>query len=182
MTWVHHGLTWCVLNFSGIFSKQVLSFLMVSRKESYVDEKGNPKTLFHKLDFIHKYQPKWLLPKGRWLGWNDPNRRLMHIENADTGSVIDGESTTGDVARGDRRTAILIDEFAAFDVKDSFSVLSSTRDATRCRLFNSTPMGSGNAFYKVMHEMPAVHTIRMHWSEHPEKNRGSYTAGRRREG
>lgn len=174
------GASWinmAVLEWFWHFSKQTLSFLMVSRKESYVDEKGNPKTLFYKLDFLHERQPKWLLPRNRWLGWNDPGRRLMHIENAETKSVIDGESTTGDVARGDRRTAILIDEFAAFEVSDSFAVLSSTRDATRCRLFNSTPMGSGNAFYKVMHEMPAVHVIRMHWSEHPKKNQGSYTTG-----
>lgn len=159
------------------FDKQVLSFLMVSRKESYVDEKGNPKALFHKLDFLHARQPKWLLPKGRDLGWNDPHRRLMHLENADTGSVIDGESTTGDVARGDRRTAILLDEYAAFEVSDSYEVLSSTRDATRCRIFNATPKGSGNAFYKVIHEMPAVHVIRLHWSEHPEKRVGFYTTG-----
>lgn len=159
------------------FSDQPLSFLMVSRKESYVDEKGNPKALFSKLDFLHKNQPKWLLPPGRRLGWDDPNRRLMHLENAKTGSVVDGESTTGDVARGDRRTAILIDEFASFDVTDAYAVLSSTRDATRCRLFNSTPKGSGNAFYQVIHDMDAVRVIRMHWSEHPSKRLGLYTAG-----
>lgn len=159
------------------FSKQTLSFLMVSRKESYVDEKGNSKSLFHKLDFLHQNQPKWLLPPGRSLGWDDPCRRLMHLENAKTHSAIDGESTTGDVARGDRRTAILIDEFASFEVSDAFAVLSSTRDATRCRLFNSTPKGSGNAFYQVTHEMAAVHVIRMHWPAHPEKRRGLYTTG-----
>ena len=174
------GASWMDLNaieWFWHFSPQLLSFLMVSRKESYVDEKGNPKSLFWKIDFLHKHQPKWLLPKGRSLGWNDPNRRLMHMENAETGSVIDGESTTGNVARGDRRTAILLDEFSAFDVNDSFAVLSATRDATSCRIFNATPHGGGNAFYSVMHDMDAVFRLHLHWSTHPDKNKGLYRRG-----
>ena len=51
------GASWMnmlVLEWFWHFDKQVLSFLMVSRKESYVDEKGNPKSLFHKLDFLDR--------------------------------------------------------------------------------------------------------------------------------
>ena len=159
------------------FHPQMLMFLMVSRKEVYVDEKGNPKSLFWKIDFIHNHQPKWLLPKGRDLGWNDPCRRLMHLENSESGSVIDGEATTGNVGRGDRRLAILLDEFSAFEVLDGFDVLSATRDTTSCRIFNSTPHGGGNAFYSVMHDMGGVFNIHMHWSSHPEKNKGLYRTG-----
>ncbi len=159
------------------FSLHPVSFLLVSRTQAYVDEKGNPKSLFNKIDFLHSRMPMWLLPKGRERGWDDPGRRLLHMENSETGSVIDGESTTGDVARGDRRTAILIDEFAAFDVTDSYNVLSSTRDATTCRIFNSTPKGSGNAFYRIIHEMEGIDKLRLHWSTHPLKNYGLYTTG-----
>ena len=142
------------------------SFLLISRNEDYVDKTGNPKALFWKIDFIHKNQPRWLLPRNML-------RRLLHIGNGENGSVIDGESTTGDAGRGDRRTAMFIDEHAAFNVDDGFRVLRATRDTTKCRGFNSTPQGSGNAFYEVCNRTSAK-VIRLHWSKHPEKNKGLY--------
>lgn len=152
-----------------------LSFLLISRNEDYVDKRGNPKSLFWKIDFIHDNQPAWLLPTGRGAGWSDPNRKLLHLQNADTRSVIDGESTTGDAGRGDRRTAMFIDEHAAFEINDGFRVLRATRDTTKCRGFNSTPQGANNGFYEVVHNT-AARIIRLHWSEHPLKNQGLYTS------
>jgi len=152
-----------------------LSFLLISRNEKYVDESGNPKSLFWKIDFLHKYQPRWLLPTGRHLGDKDPSRKLLHLGNVDNGSVIDGESTTGDAGRGDRRTGMFIDEHAAFDINDGFKVLRASRDTTNCRIFNSTPQGANNAFYEVVHNTSA-RLIRLHWSSHPEKARGLYTS------
>ena len=154
--------------------KNDLSFLVISRNEDYVDKRGNPKALFWKVDFLHEHQPRWLLPSGRSLGWSDPHRKLLHLGNADTRSVIDGESTTGDAGRGDRRTAMFIDEHAAFELNDGFRVLRATRDTTKCRGFNSTPQGANNGFYEVVHNT-AARQIRLHWSKHPEKNRGLYT-------
>jgi len=153
--------------------KENQSFLLISRNEDYVDKSGNPKSLFWKVDFLHRNQPRWLLPEGRWLGQRDPNRRLLHLRNADNDSVIDGESTTGDAGRGDRRTAMFVDEHAAFEVNDGFRVLRATRDTTRCRGFNSTPQGANNAFYEVVHNTNAQ-LIRLHWSKHPEKSLGLY--------
>jgi len=153
-----------------------LSFLLISRNEDYVDKNGNPKALFWKVDFLHQHQPRWLLPGGRWLGWKDPNRRLLHLGNADNGSVMDGESTTGDAGRGDRRTAMFIDEHAAFEVNDGYRVLRATRDTTKCRGFNSTPQGAANGFYEVVHNTGA-RVIRLHWSKHPEKSFGLYRSG-----
>ena len=151
-----------------------LSFLLVSRNEDYVDKKGNPKALFWKIDFLHQHMPRWLLPTGRWLGEKDPKRKLLSLVNADNGSVIDGESTTGDAGRGDRRTAMFIDEYAAFDMDAGFKVLRATRDTTNCRIFNSTPQGANNAFAEVVHKT-AARVIRLHWSAHPDKARGAYT-------
>ena len=142
-----------------------VSFLFVSRNEDYVDKPGNPKSLFWKLDYLHDYMPSWMLPRMR--------RSRLRMTNEENGSTIDGESTTGDVARGDRRTAILMDEFAAFEVADGYKALSSTRDATRCRVFNSTPQGTGNAFYDIAHSN-GIRQIDLHWSRHPEKADGLY--------
>ena len=142
------------------------SFLVVSRNEDYVDAPGDSKSLFWKIDFLLAHQPRWMRPR-------IVNRTSMHIENRDRGSIIDGESTTGDVARGDRRTAILMDEYAAFEVSAGYKANASTMSATNCRIFNSTPRGTGNAFYDLMHNA-GTEIVRLHWSRHPEKARGLY--------
>ena len=154
--------------------RDYLSFLMVSRKQDLVDDSGNPASLFWKIDFLHKNQPRWLLPTGRWSGGRDTNRKLLHLGNSDNGSVIDGESTTGNLGVGDRRTAIFVDEFGAFPTDDGYAVLRGTRDVTNCRLFNSTPRGQ-NAFYEVVTKTSA-RVIRLHWSTHPLKKLGLYKA------
>lgn len=147
------------------------SFLVVSRKEEYVDKSDDPKSLFWKIDFIHKYQPPWLLPSGFELGADNPNRVKLGIHNHDNDSTIDGESTNGDVARGDRRTAIFLDEFAS--VENGWGVNAATADATNCRIKNSTPKGCANAFYEDRCN-PSTRVYRLHWTLHPEKAAGLY--------
>ena len=158
--------------------KPNLSFLLVSRNEDYVDKRGDPKALFWKIDFLHQHQPKWLLPRDRWLMDKDPGRKTLHLANNENGSVIDGESTTGDAGRGDRRTAMFIDEHSAFEVNDSFRILNATRDTTKCRVFNATPQGANNGFYEVVHKTASL-VLRLHWSKHPDKARGLYTTDER---
>jgi hypothetical protein len=168
------GASWCLL---GTFLWRWLfrngqSFLLVSRNEDYVDKIGNPKSLFWKLDYILKHLPTWMKPR--------MERAKLRLTNLDNGSTIDGESTTGDVARGDRRTAIALDEFAAFETEAGYRALASTRDATRSRIFNSTPAGTGNAFADIA-QNGAIPHLRMHWSIHPIKAEGLYTRdGRQR--
>jgi len=145
------------------------SYLLVSRTANYVDQSGNPKSLFWKIDFVLKNLPLWLLPEK--FDWGK-HRRMMHLDNPETGSVIDGESTTGHVAQGDRRTAIVLDEFAL--VEEGYSVLSATRDVTKSRLFNSTPNGAGGAYHEVV-KKENIKKLRMHWSKHPVKAAGLYT-------
>ena len=166
------GASWlCVLAFEWMwhFAEPLAapSFLMGSRVEDYVDKADNPKALFQKLDYFHGNLPPWLMPEG----FNRAvHRRKMHLTNSANGAVIDGESSTGDFARGDRRTAILLDEFAA--VEFGHSVLPATRDATRSRIFNSTPKGINNAYYD-MHQT-SIKKLRLHWMDHPEKRKGAY--------
>jgi len=164
------GASWCciVAIFWCWLVRAMQSFLFVSRVEDYVDKTGNPKALMWKFDYLLNNIPLWLRPTNY-----DENtcRSKLHIENPGNGSVVDGESTTGNVARGDRRTAILLDEFAA--VVDGHNVLSSTRDATNCRIFNSTPSGTNNAFYDI--RQTDIKKLRLHWSQHPIKSKGLYT-------
>ena len=146
--------------------KENQSFLLASRNESYIDERGNEKTLFAKLDFILKHLPAWLKP--------EYTRTDMRLENRANDSKINGESATGDLGRGDRRTAVFWDEVAAWERADGLRALASTASVTNCVIANSTPQGKGDAFHTIATSWP--HQIRMHWSDHPEQSRGLYTS------
>ena len=152
--------------------KPLRSFLLGSRNEDYVDKSGNPKALFWKIDFMHKYQPIWLLPTGRYLGNKDPNRTHMRLTNADNGSMIDGEAGGSNFSRGDRRTGIFIDEFAADE--NGHATAAASADSSPFRFFNSTPQGTGNEFYRIRSTPGAATVLTYHWSRHPEKTKGLY--------
>jgi hypothetical protein len=143
------------------------TFLFISEKESLVDEKGNPKSLFWKFDFIHDPAqvpiPRWLVP--------NIERRDLHAKNLDTHSVVDGDSTTSTSGTGDRRQAVLFDEFSK--VADGYAMVTSSQAVSECRLFNFTPNGTGNAAYDLAHN-PDYRLLRLHWSLHPTKAEGLY--------
>ena len=143
------------------------TFLIASRTKDYVDMSGNPKALMQRLDFAFERLPTWLLPRrGKGI-----DRVFMAFTNLENGSKINGESTTGNLGRGDRRTALMIDEFAAYEVQDGFDALASTRDVTRCRIFNSTISPHRGAFDSLL-DNPDIRKIEMHWSAHPDKAKG----------
>lgn len=152
------------------------SFMMVSRKADLVDKSGDPDSLFWKVDFLQKHLPGWMIP--------DLTRNNMHLHNNENQSTIDGESTTGDVGVGGRRTAILLDEFAKVD--EGYKVLEATRDNTKCRIFNSTPEGTGNAYFdirqKAADKATPMKLLTLHWALHPEKAAGLYwdSSGKKR--
>lgn len=144
-------------------------FLVFSRNEKLVD--GQEDSLFSHLDFVLKNLPPWMKP---------PTTRIkLKLKNDSNGSVIEGDSTTEDIGRGGRRTAILWDEAAAFE-HGGYSVAASTADNTNTRLINSTPQGEDTYFYEVRHNPKhrGVRRVRLHWSEHPSKRRGLYRPGK----
>ena len=141
-----------------------LVFRLVSRNAEAVDSTEDPDSLFPKIDFILKHQPDWIINESQY------NRTAMHLHFYETDSTINGSSTTGDVARGGRPTAIGFDEFAF--VPDSYAMLRASQMATNCRIYNSTPNGTGNAFYDL--KKAKIQHLRLHWSEHPEKRKGMY--------
>lgn len=164
------GVSWitlAVIEWAWHF-RPMQSFLLASRTEEFVDAKGDPKTLFWKIDYILSHQPKWLVPS--------MDRVTMHLENKTNGSVIDGSATHVNLARGDRRTAIVLDEFAAVDDTElgmGRAVNASTGDATSCRIFVSTHKGTNTNFYEVCTKS-GCRTIKLHWTLHPHKRKGLY--------
>ena len=163
------GASWmCVLAYEWRWHfHREQSFLLGSRDATYVDNSANPKSLFWKIDFFHRSLPQWLMPHG--FKYSE-HRRKMHFTNPENDSVIDGETTTKNFGRGDRRTGVMCDEFAAD--RNGHAVLASTQDVTDSRLFNSTPQGIHTA-HETLHQTD-IKVISFHWRDHPEKRKGLY--------
>ena len=138
-------------------------FLEMSRTEKYVDDTGNPKSLFYKHDYINRWLPEWMRPQIK--------RTYMKILNLDNGSRIDGEATTAAAASGDRRRAVLIDEMAKMAY--AHKVKGSLHDVSKCLLPNSTAWGAGTA-YSQWRNSGQIKVFVMPWWEHPEKGTGRY--------
>ena len=133
-----------------------------------MDQAGNHKSLFWKHDYINQWLLPWICPPQ--CGTKQRNRTKMRLHNELNGSTIEGESTTKNAARGDRRTAVLLDEFAA--VEDGAAMRSATTDVTPCRLVNSTPkVGTEYSRWMLSGQ---IRTISLPWYEHPEKGLGRY--------
>ena len=141
-----------------------LSFRLVSRNADLVDNTEDPDALFSKIDFILNHQPDWLINETQY------NRTYMHLYFYETLSTLDGNSTTSDVVRGGRSTAIGLDEFAF--VPNGYAMLRATRAAADCRLYNSTANGTGNAFYDL--KKAKIKHLRLYWPDHPQKRIGLY--------
>ena len=145
------------------------TFLLVSRKEDYVDKSDFPDSLFWKLDFINNNLPSFLTYKA-----GQQERSLMKFANRETNSFLNGQATTGDMGRGGRGTAALIDEFSAFDPPATgWKALDATERYSDCRIFNFTPVCNTDAASAIA-KMKGVRKIRMYWPDHPEKGAGLY--------
>lgn len=161
------GATWIML---GCFFIEWLlnpdsTFLITSRKEEYVWKKGNPDTLFWKLEYMLKNLPNWVVPR-----YATSER---HLENLDNGSVIDGESTNADVGAGGRRQAVLCDEFARVPPNDAQMIQETLSDTTPCRIFNSTPTTRSHPFGQLRFS-GNIDVITLAWWRHPYKIQGWY--------
>src|SRR5690606_32682065 len=99
------------------------------------------------------------------------HRTRMHLVNPLNGSRIDGESSNKAAGSGDRRHAILLDEFAKME--NAEKIKAATRDVSPCRLANSTPWGAGTA-YSRWRLSGQVKVFTLPWWESPEKGRGRY--------
>lgn len=161
------GATWIILG--TMFGEWLLvpdsTLMIISRKEEYVWKRGNPDTLYWKLDYLWKYLPLWLQP--------DIELSERHMENKDNGSVIDGESTNADVGAGGRRQAVMCDEFSRVKAADANTIQETLSDTTPCRIFNSTPTGRGHPFGQLRFS-GRVDVYALPWWEHPNKIAGWY--------
>jgi len=149
--------------------------LLVSRVEDLVDRTGDPDSLFWKIDYLVTAQPSWLLPcpsgdleKGK--KW----RQHLMLRHPTTGATIAGQASTEHIGRGGRRTMVVFDEFAALD--NAAAAWRSAADCTSCRVANSTPIGAGTEYARLvsqarLHGEPTL--VELMYHAHPEKGRGA---------
>jgi hypothetical protein len=138
-----------------------------SRKEEYVDKKGDPKSIFDKIRPFIASVPVEFRPAG----YNERDHALyMRIINPENGATITGEA--GDnIGRGGRQSVYFVDE-AAF-VENQESVDAALSQTTNCQIDVSTPNGNGNVFYKKRHS-GKVPVFEFDWRSDPRKDQAWY--------
>lgn len=159
------GATWLGLaSFVHCFEFQRDTELSVaSRKADYVDGRGDKDTLFWKIQYLLDRQPDFLPCRYE--------KTSMNITNAN-GSQIKGEQGS-ETGRGGRAFAVFVDEFASFTREDGYEAIASLQSNANSVIYNSTPKGTGNAYYDV-HQMDSSKKVSMPWYEDPRKNKGLY--------
>jgi len=167
------GATWIfVVNdlYDWLYHPQRIEIRWGSRKEDYVDLRGDMDSIFEKFRYILSYLPMWMLPQGY-----DPKKHdaKMKLINPVTKSVISGESTNENFGRGGRKYKIRFDEFAFWDI--DVKAWEGAADATNFRTALSTPNGSSNKFAQLANEGEIkINAIELHWTRHPNKCKGAY--------
>jgi hypothetical protein len=144
-----------------------------SRTLEYVDQLGNPKSLFEKLRSMLGNLPAWMLPPGFRPQDHSFEARLL---NPASGATITGEG--GDnIGRGGRSSIYFVDEAAFLQHPELIDrALSQT---TRVRIDVSTPNGPGNPFAQKRFS-GRLPVFTLHWKDDPRKGEAWYAAERLR--
>lgn len=143
-----------------------------SRKEEYVDDSGDPKSLFWKIRQFIGLLPNEFRP----IGWNEKKHApFMSISNPENGSSIVGEA--GDnIGRGNRTSIYFKDESAFYERPEKIdAALSQT---SNCKIDLSTVNGNGNPFYRKRHS-GKVKVFTFHWRQDPRKDEAWYEKQKR---
>lgn len=143
-----------------------------SRKQEYVDQIGDPKSLFWKARKFIELLPREFRPNGFSMKRDAPFMRILNPAN---GSSMIGEA--GDnIGRGARTSIYFKDESAYYEHPELIeAALSQT---SNCKIDVSTPNGAGNPFYK-KRKGGNVAVFTFHWKDDPRKTEEWYERQKR---
>ena len=162
------GASWMALAMADWFCRfrPMTAVGVVSRNEDLVWRTGDSDTLLWKLTFLQDHTPAFLQ--------SDVHAAGLVREYAN-GSSVTGWAATGNVGRGGRKLFTIGDESAFFEIADGYKAQSSLQHVTNTQYSLSTPNGASGAFYDRIHNMASdACRIVLHWSIHPDKQRGLY--------
>ena len=170
------GASWCMMYVLQWFFqfKSGADFIVGSRKEEYVDQLGDMKTLLEKVRFNLERQPDYLLPKD-FREYFEENTGYMRLLNPDQQNSAIGESMNKHFGSGARAIAVVMDELAKVETGIDDAVWTATADVTPCRMVTSTPVGAANKFARLaLGQDSKIKICTLHWTLHPEKNKDCY--------
>lgn len=168
------GASWVIL--AVIFRRWLVvknfQALLGSYMEDFVDKPGNPDCLFWKLDFLLKWLPPFLYPKGFS---EKESRGFSMLRNPQLQSAITGQAPTVRWGRGGRKTVALLDEWAFWQYGREGA--QAVAGSTPCRIYASTPNGQDpqNHFDHLLHQKgdysdSEIRQFMIHWTHDPRKN------------
>lgn len=143
-----------------------------SRVERDVDRLKDPDSLFEKFRILMRMLPLELRP----LSWNeDEHAPFLKLENPENWNMITGEGGKN-IGRGGRSSIYFVDEAAFIEYPDA--VDKALSENTDCKIYVSTPNGTGNPFYRKRFSgnFP-VFTFR--WTDDPRKDAAWYALKKR---
>lgn len=135
-----------------------------SRKLEYVDNPGDPKSLFEKIRFMLRRLPWWMMPKG--FSW-DKHSFEGRLLNPATGGSIIGEGGAH-IGRGGRTTVYIVDEYNFLERPDLAD--AALRDNSNTIIYTGTPNGLVG-IYKKKSFLP---TFTISWRDDPRKDESWY--------
>jgi len=164
----------------GVFLYHFLFFefegLLLSLRQTEVDN-PTPSSLFGKLRYMMRRLPFWLLPR-KW-SWRRDGDTFLRILNPDNGNSIIGQATTEDAGRSGRKTAVLVDEYAAIRNRIAEGMERSLAHNTESLHRLSTPRGIN--LFKTIRDRRLCQVITMHWTQIPDKTADLYYLDRKGE-
>ena len=162
ITWVSVAFAWWKWFF---FEGANISF--GSRVERLVDKIGDPDSIFEKFRQLMRYMPREMRP----IGWNEKEHAAyMKIRNPENGSTVTGEAGKN-IGRGGRSTMYFIDEAAFIEYPEL--VDKALSENTDCKVYVSTPNGTGNPFYRKRFS-GNFPVFTFHWRSDPRKDDAWY--------
>lgn len=158
------GVTWlcCAYAVHGWLYRDGYSVGFGSRKEKYVDEVGDPDSIFEKVRILIDNLPAWMRPRGYT---RDKHAAFCKVLNPVNGATITGEAGSN-IGRGGRKAIYFVDE-AAF-IERAHLIDRSLSATTDVRIDVSTPNGPGNPFARKRHS-GIVKVFTMHYRDDPRK-------------
>lgn len=163
------GISWLMMAFFlwALIYDPDFSGIALSYKENLVDDGGSEstlKSLFGRLRFMYVN----LRPALQ----GNLSFKHLHVWNRRTHAYLIGENAHPNAGRGGSYKIGLWDETAAgAKTEETFMAFYQ---ATRCRIYNSTPRGMGNLFARLRFSPEAtVRIMSLHWRQHPERGEGA---------